>query len=244
MSPPQNSLNLFIFGSARSSFTGSNKQGLHSLVVEHRLLTAVASRCRARPLGHVSSVVVAQRLSCSRACGIFPNWGSNPCPLHWQVDSFLLTTQEVLHHRIFFFLIVSVKLYHSRKQIFLRRKTTLLTTTLTKGSQPLHASLPGQVSPCLQKLQNIEEKRKIVTEREKELFLCCLYQVITLFQDIKLVLKKSKDKKINQPCVSSMPPQNSSPAVYSGSPVLGCDGENKKYVQEMTPSIKKIQPIL
>ena len=61
---------------------------------------------------------------------------------------------------------------------------------------------------------------------------------------MKSVLKKSKEKKINQPCVFPMPPQNSSPAVYSGSPVLGCDGENKKYVQEMTPSIKKLQRIL
>ena len=33
------------------------------------------------------SVVVAQGLSCSAACGIFPDQGSNPCPLHWQADS-------------------------------------------------------------------------------------------------------------------------------------------------------------
>ena len=33
------------------------------------------------------SVVVAHRPSCSAACGIFPDWGSNPCPLHWQADS-------------------------------------------------------------------------------------------------------------------------------------------------------------
>ena len=26
-------------------------------------------------------------LSCSAACGIIPDQGSNPCPLHWQVDS-------------------------------------------------------------------------------------------------------------------------------------------------------------
>ena len=26
-------------------------------------------------------------LSCSVACGIFPDQGSNPCPLHWQADS-------------------------------------------------------------------------------------------------------------------------------------------------------------
>ena len=34
------------------------------------------------------SVVVAYRLSCSTASGIFPDQGSNPCLLHWQVDSF------------------------------------------------------------------------------------------------------------------------------------------------------------
>ena len=33
------------------------------------------------------SVVVAHRLSCSAACGIFPDQGSNPCPLHRQADS-------------------------------------------------------------------------------------------------------------------------------------------------------------
>ena len=30
---------------------------------------------------------VAQGLSCSAVCGIFPDHGSNPCPLHWQADS-------------------------------------------------------------------------------------------------------------------------------------------------------------
>ena len=33
------------------------------------------------------SVVVAHGPSCSTACGIFPDLGSNPCPLHWQADS-------------------------------------------------------------------------------------------------------------------------------------------------------------
>ena len=33
------------------------------------------------------SVVVAHGLSCSTACGIFPDQVSNPCPLHWQADS-------------------------------------------------------------------------------------------------------------------------------------------------------------
>ena len=38
------------------------------------------------------SVIVAHRPSCSAACGIFPDQGSNPCPLHWQADS------QPLHH--------------------------------------------------------------------------------------------------------------------------------------------------
>ena len=36
---------------------------------------------------HAGSVVVAHGLSCSAACGIFPDQGANPCPLHWQADS-------------------------------------------------------------------------------------------------------------------------------------------------------------
>ena len=33
------------------------------------------------------SVAVAHGPSCSEACGIFPDQGSNPCLLHWQADS-------------------------------------------------------------------------------------------------------------------------------------------------------------
>ena len=33
------------------------------------------------------SVVVAHGPSCPAACGILPDQGSNPCPLHWQADS-------------------------------------------------------------------------------------------------------------------------------------------------------------
>ena len=37
---------------------------------------------------HTGSVVVADGLSCSSACGIFPAQGSNLCPLRWQADSY------------------------------------------------------------------------------------------------------------------------------------------------------------
>ena len=33
------------------------------------------------------SVIVAHGPSCSAACGVFPDQGSNPRPLHWQADS-------------------------------------------------------------------------------------------------------------------------------------------------------------
>ena len=42
------------------------------LFVEHRLLSMGAG-------------VVAHGLSCPEACGIFPDQGLNPCPLHWWI---------------------------------------------------------------------------------------------------------------------------------------------------------------
>ena len=64
-----------------------------------------SSRCAgpspSRPLSlrgtgsrHAGSAVVAHGPSCSAACGIFPDQGSNPCPLHWQADS-----QPLRHQR-------------------------------------------------------------------------------------------------------------------------------------------------
>ena len=44
------------------------------------LLRSTGSRC-------AGSVIVPHGPSCSAACGIFPDQGSNPCPLHWQADS-------------------------------------------------------------------------------------------------------------------------------------------------------------
>ena len=67
----------------------------------HRLLTAVASLVEEhrlwahglQELQHVGSVVVVHRLSRPTACEIFLNQGLNPCPLHWQVGSYLLNHQ-------------------------------------------------------------------------------------------------------------------------------------------------------
>ena len=43
---------------------------------------------------HAGPAIVAHGPSCSAACGIFPDQGSNPCPLHWQADSQPLCHQE------------------------------------------------------------------------------------------------------------------------------------------------------
>ena len=52
------------------------------------------SCCRAQALDSWASVAAAHGLSrdvglgCPMACGIFPDQGSNRCPLHWQADSY------------------------------------------------------------------------------------------------------------------------------------------------------------
>ena len=86
---------LFIFGFFWLCWVFVSVQGLSPVAASggHS-----SSRCAglslSRPLllqstgsRRAGSVVVAHGPSCSVACGIFPDQGSNPCPLHWQVDS-------------------------------------------------------------------------------------------------------------------------------------------------------------
>ena len=76
----------------------------HSLAAVHGLLTAMAPLVVEHRLQHVQALLVCGSpgsraraqwlwLSCSSACGIFPGQGSNPCLLHWQVDSLALSHQ-------------------------------------------------------------------------------------------------------------------------------------------------------
>ena len=72
-------------------------QHVGSVVVAHGLQSTV-------------SVVVAHRLSCSAACGIFPDQGCNLCPLRWQADSQPLhpqgspqySTVNCSHHAVYY----------------------------------------------------------------------------------------------------------------------------------------------
>ena len=59
------------------------------------LLQSIGSRARRLPqLQCVGSVVVALGPSGFSAYGIFPDQGSNPCPLHWQADSYPPAARE------------------------------------------------------------------------------------------------------------------------------------------------------
>ena len=60
---------------------------------------------------------MAQGLSCSEACEIFLDQGSNLCLLHWLADSFPLSHQGALLG-LHFNLITSVKISSSNKVTF------------------------------------------------------------------------------------------------------------------------------
>ena len=69
------------------AFSRGSKQGILPSCGAWASCHCGSSSCGAQALGSQASVVVVLRLSCSMACGVFPDWGTNSCPLHWQADS-------------------------------------------------------------------------------------------------------------------------------------------------------------
>ena len=61
------------------ALSSSGEQGLLSSCGAQASHAGGFSCCGAHALGH--------RLSCPEVCGLLPDQGSNPCPLHWHVDS-------------------------------------------------------------------------------------------------------------------------------------------------------------
>ena len=70
------------------AFSSCSKQGLLSSCCAWASHCGGFSCCGAWAPGCVGSVFVAYGFSCSAACGIFLDQGSNPCPLCWQADSY------------------------------------------------------------------------------------------------------------------------------------------------------------
>ena len=77
---------------AQDSFCGS-------FLAEQRLQSSQTSVVVAPRLWSTGSIVVAHELSCSAACGVFPDHGSNLCLLQCQKDSLRSPTREALLHR-------------------------------------------------------------------------------------------------------------------------------------------------
>ena len=75
---------------AEWTFFSCGKQELLSGYDEQASYCSGLSCCGAQSLGLVGSVAVAVSPA---ACGTFPDQGSNPCPLHWQVDLLPLNHQ-------------------------------------------------------------------------------------------------------------------------------------------------------
>ena len=117
---------LFIFGCAWSLLLC----GLSSSCSERRLpsrCSAQASHCRgssccgAQAIGLVGSVVatpsfqstvsvvVAHGLSCSAACGVFPDQGLNPCLLRCQEDSLPLSHQGSCKSYICYYQLIKIE---------------------------------------------------------------------------------------------------------------------------------------
>ena len=68
------------------AFSSCSKRG-PLIIAVHWPLTIAASLVGSTASRRAGSVVVAHGPSCSAACGIFPDQGSNPCALHWQAVS-------------------------------------------------------------------------------------------------------------------------------------------------------------
>ena len=69
------------------AFSSCGELGLVSVVGYGLILVAASLAVEHRLKGTQASVVVVHGLDCPMACGIFPDQGSNLCPLHWQADS-------------------------------------------------------------------------------------------------------------------------------------------------------------
>ena len=88
----------------RFAFGGFSSREARALGAGASVVTARAgSAIVVLRLQRTGSVVVVQALSCSSACGIFPDQGSNPCLLHQQADSSPMSHQSPKGFFFFFF---------------------------------------------------------------------------------------------------------------------------------------------
>ena len=81
-------------------------------------------------------IVIAHRLGCSEACGIFPYEGSNPRLLHWQADSLPLSHQGIrpsLGVPLYLGHFLPSKWIFTEKQVILRQSPPKITVRCCWG---------------------------------------------------------------------------------------------------------------
>ena len=76
------------------AFSSCGKRGPLFIAVRAGLSLSPPLLLRSTGSRRAGSVGVAHGPTCFAACEIFPDQGSNPCPLHWQADS-----QPLRHQR-------------------------------------------------------------------------------------------------------------------------------------------------
>ena len=84
------------------------------------------------------SVIVAHGPSCSAVCGIFPDQGSNPCPLHWQADSQPLRHQGSPVHLFLFTTFYMVSTYQTVQRWSLLVEKLLFDSNATNTHNHIH----------------------------------------------------------------------------------------------------------
>ena len=98
------------------------------------------------------SVIVAHGPSCSVACGIFPDQGSNPCPPRWQADS-----QPLRHQRSPWTFKLIMTLRHSRTT---EGVTAILSTHQFSrlSTHPQAPDLPESLANCVRMVLFVTQK--------------------------------------------------------------------------------------
>ena len=119
------------------------------------------------------SVTVAHGPSCSAACGIFPDQGSNPCPPHWQADSQPLRHQGspeiVFLRKKFWFSFLVLLLIISEAPVWLLKLTMLQVLLSEKWNKNV---IPADGESCCSTHQENQSKIKPNhMERKKRNFL-------------------------------------------------------------------------
>ena len=79
---------------AECGLSPASRAGGHSLAVVCGPLTVAVSLVAGYRLWSTRFRSCSHGLSSLAACGIFPNRGLNPCPLHWQAASLTLSHRE------------------------------------------------------------------------------------------------------------------------------------------------------